>query len=442
MARRVSFVDPDRLRDRLVSLIRIPSITGQEDQAVAQIANWLQHHDAEIDYWNDGIAALQRDPRYPGHEVERAWAPVVVGVLRGNEPGPTVLLTGHVDVVPPGDYSLWNDEPFSGVARGDRIYGVGAADMKSGLMAAMAAFEAFAESGRNFPGRIIFAAVPAEEDSGLGTLAAIRGGWQADACIIPEPTTGSNGQPELVIAHAGAMSLRVRVPGKAAHASRRLEGESAIEHFYTVLEALRADEAALNARVEHPLMKVHPLPYATNVGVVRGGEWSSTVMDSLEAQVRVGVALDETIDEAEERVRSAIMEHVKDDPWLSKNPPVVTRLASGFGSAETRQDHPLVTAMAEAAEEEYRQAPNVAAAPYGCDMSGWVRLSGVPTIIYGPGDISEAHAPNESVSMENTYKTARALVRATERLLEVDAEALRPRSGSTGGGDKRPSRGQ
>lgn len=436
MARRVAFVDPDRLRDRLVSLIRIPSITGQEDQAVAQIANWLQTVDAEIDYWNDGIAALQRDPRYPGHEVERAWAPVVVGVLRGSEPGPTVLLTGHVDVVPPGDYTLWRDEPFSGVARGDRIYGCGAADMKSGLMAAMAAFEAFAESGRNFPGRIVFAAVPAEEDSGLGTLAAIRGGWQADACIIPEPTTGSDGTPELVIAHAGAMSLKIVVPGKAAHASRRLDGENALEHFYTVLDGLRADEHALNAREEHPLMKVHPLPYATNVGVIRGGQWSSTVMDSVEAQVRVGVALDETVDQAEERVRRAVHERIKDDPWLSRNPPVITRFASGFGSAETRRDHPLVEAMAEAAEEEYRRAPSIGAAPYGCDMSGWVRLSGVPTIIYGPGDIGEAHAPNESVSLENTYKVARALVRATERLLEQDRDALRPQ----GSGDA-PGRG-
>ncbi|MDZ7809468.1 MAG: hypothetical protein U5L11_04075 [Arhodomonas sp.] len=102
MVRRTAFVDADHIRERLVSLIRVPSVTGEEDAAVAQIANWLQQVDAEIDYWNDGIAALQRDPRYPGHEVDRAWAPVVVGVLRGEQPGPSVLLTGHVDVVPPG----------------------------------------------------------------------------------------------------------------------------------------------------------------------------------------------------------------------------------------------------------------------------------------------------------------------------------------------------
>ena len=425
MARRTSLVDIDRIREHLVSLIRIPSVTGEEDAIVSHIANWLQKFDAEIDYWNDGIASLQRDPRYPGHEVERAWAPVVVGVLRGEMPGPSILLTGHVDVVPPGDYSRWTDEPFSGLGRGDRIFGCGASDMKSGLVAAMACFEAFAESGRGFPGRIIFAAVPAEEDSGLGTLAAIRGGWQADACVIPEPTTGASGIPELVIAHAGAMSLKIGVPGKSAHASKRLQGESALDHFLTVYKAMREDERVVNEREQHPLMKVHPLPYATNVGTIRGGLWSSSVMDYLEAQVRVGVALGETIEEAEERFRNAIAEHTRDDPWLRENPPRISRLASGFGSAETRGDHPLVEALAESAEEEFRRTPTIGAAPYGCDMSGWVRHAGVPTVIYGPGEIDLAHAPNESVSLEATYKVARTLVKTTERLLEMDPADLR-----------------
>ncbi len=427
MVRRTSFVDIDRIRERLVSLIRIPSVTGDEDAVVSHIANWLQQFDAEIDYWNDGITALQRDPRYPGHEVERAWTPVVVGVLRGEEPGPTVLLTGHVDVVPPGDYSRWQDEPFSGVNRDDRVYGCGASDMKSGLVAAMACFEAFAESGRGFPGRVIFAAVPAEEDSGLGTLAAIRGGWQADVCILPEPTTTASGVPELVIAHAGAMSMKIQVPGKSAHASQRQKGENALDHFITLYNAMREAERVLNERESHPLMKVHPLPYATSVGIVHGGAWSSSVMDQLEAHVRVGVALGETIDEAEQRFRSVISEAIRDDPWLRANPPRITRLASGFGSAETRRDHPLVEALAESAEEEFRKTPNIAAAPYGCDMSGWVRLAGVPTVLYGPGEIDLAHAPNESVSLEVTYKVARTLVKTTERLLEMDPASLKSR---------------
>lgn len=93
--------------------------------------------------------------------------------------------------------------------------------------------------------------MPAEEDSGLGTLSAIRRGWTADAVILPEPTVAA-GTPQLVIAHAGAMSCRVAVQGRSAHASRRLEGESALDHYLTVHAAIREAERELNEREQHP----------------------------------------------------------------------------------------------------------------------------------------------------------------------------------------------
>ncbi|MEJ2760336.1 MAG: ArgE/DapE family deacylase [Gammaproteobacteria bacterium] len=424
MVRRSQLVDPDRITERLVSLIRIPSVTGQEDQAINQIANWLQELDVEIDYWNDGITALQRDPHYPGHEVERAWCPVVVGVVRGERPGPTVMLTGHVDVVPPGDYERWDHEPFSGERREDRVFGCGAADMKSGLTAALEAFQAFADGPRNFGGRVVLVAVPAEEDSGLGTLAAIRRGWNADAAILPEPTA-YNGKPQLVIAHAGAMSLVIEVPGLAAHASKRLQGQNALDHFISIMQAMREDERRTNEAEDHPLMRALQLPYATNVGLIEGGKWSSSVMDSLRLTVRIGISLNETVDQAEKRFRGAVMDAIKDDPWLSKNPPKITRLAAGFGSAYIPEDHPLVGAISDAAEEVFHESVSITGAPYGCDMAGWIRLAGVPTVLYGPGDVDCAHAPNEWASLETTFQSSRVLVRTAERILGLEADELR-----------------
>jgi len=424
MVQRIQLVDPERITERLVSLIRIPSITGQEDQAIYRLANWLQDLDVEIDYWNEGITALQHDPRYPGHEVERMWCPVVVGVVRGERPGPTVMLTGHVDVVPPGDYDRWDHEPFSGERRDDRVYGCGAADMKSGLIAALEAFQTFADGPRNFPGRVIFAAVPAEEDSGLGTLAAVRRGWIADAAVIPEPTA-VDGKPQLVIAHAGAMSFVIEIPGLAAHASKRLQGQNSLDHFLPLMEAMREDERCINEAEQHPLMRALGLPYATNVGIIGGGTWSSSVMDSLKLTVRVGVALDETVEQAEKRFRGTIMNAARDDPWLAKNPPRITRQAAGFGSARIDEEHPLVGAVADSAEEIFHESVSIAGAPYGCDMSGWVRLAGVPTVLYGPGEISSAHVSNESVSLETTFLCSRVLVRVTERMLNMGKEELR-----------------
>ncbi|MDA3920797.1 MAG: ArgE/DapE family deacylase [Salinisphaera sp.] len=419
MPERADLIDGDRLRERLVDLVRIPSVTGDEEAAIRRIADWLSEAGAEVDYWYDGIGKLVTDPDYPGHEVERAWVPVVSGQIRGTRPGPTILLTGHVDVVPPGDYSHWTHEPYAGVVEGDTLYGRGAADMKSGVIAALEAFETFIRGPRDFPGRVLFVAVPAEEDSGLGTLAAIRRGCVADAAIVTEPTE-KNGQPELIIAHAGAMSCRIEINGLSAHASRRLMGQNALDHYLAVHEVLREGERVLNESERHPLMQSLRLPYATSVGTIHGGQWSSSVMDRLEIEVRIGVALDETTHEAKTRFERTLAQGLRSNAWLSEHPPQVHWRAAGFGSAQTRSDHPLISALCEAGESVFGAPPTVAAAPYGCDMSAWVRVGNVPTVVYGPGDIEQAHAPNEYVSLKNTERVARTLAKATERLLEAD----------------------
>ncbi|MDN5850200.1 MAG: ArgE/DapE family deacylase [Nitrococcus sp.] len=424
MKNRTTLIDEERLHARLVDLTRIPSVTGEEEAAIRRIADWLGASGAEVDYWFDGIGKLVLDADYPGHEVERAWVPVVAGLVRGTRPGPTILLTGHVDVVPPGEYEHWQHDPYSGLIDGERLYGRGAADMKSGLVAALEAFETFARGPRDFPGRVVFIAVSAEEDSGLGTLAAIRRGWSADAAIIPEPTCRA-GYPEVVIAHAGAMSCAIEVAGLSAHASRRLTGESAFEHCLAVYDVLRRAEAALNDAETHPLMRALELPYATNLGLVQGGSWSSSVMANLKADVRVGVALSETTAEAKARFERVLAEGLAQHPWLAAHPPRVQWRAAGFGSAQTAANHPLVECLCDAAEVAFGTPPAVTGVPYGCDMAGWVRLAHTPTVLYGPGDIDQAHAADEWVSLPVTLKVTQALVRCTTALLEVDAAALR-----------------
>lgn len=296
--------------------------------------------------------------------------------------------------------------------------------MKSGLVAGLEAFETFAGGARDFPGRVLFVAVPAEEDSGLGTLAAIRRGWTADAAIITEPTC-RNGRPELIIAHAGAMSCALEVQGLSAHASKRLMGENALDHYLAVHAVLREGEQLLNDNEQHPLMRRLQLPYATNIGTINGGTWPSSVMDRLQVEIRIGVALDETTAAAKARFERTLNEGLAGHAWLSAHPPTVRWRAAGFGSAQTRADHPLVHALSDAGNQVFGAQPTITAAPYGCDMSAWVRIGGVPTVVYGPGDIGQAHAANEWVSLATTEQVARVLVQATDNLLTADPEFLR-----------------
>jgi len=388
---------------------------------IRRLAEWLVRTGAEVDSWTDSPTELQRHPDYPGHEIDRASVPVVMGRVRGARPGPTLLLTGHVDVVPPGDWSQWTREPFSGRIDGDRLYGRGSADMKSGIVAALEAFELLARGSRDFAGEVLFIAVPGEEDSGLGTLAAIRRGYRADVAIVNEPTLVGQA-PAIVVAHAGAISMRLTVPGLAAHASKRHTGESALDHYFAIHEALRGEEARIESEETDPLMKSFVHPYATNVGVIQGGSWPSSVMDALQIDVRVGVAIGETVHEAERRIREVVGRAAAADAWLAQHPPELRVLGRGFGSARVPTDHPIVTVLGEAAEEIYDTPPDVTGAPYACDMSGWVRLAGIPTVIYGPGDIELAHGPDEWVSLAHTRRVARVLYETARRILTEEME--------------------
>ncbi|MEQ9075415.1 MAG: ArgE/DapE family deacylase [Sandaracinaceae bacterium] len=412
----VSSVEPERIRERLVDLVRYPSFDGHEENVIQRIADYLSQIGAEVDVWHDDAASLATLPGYPGHEVSRATIPVVAARLRGSRPGPAVLLTGHVDVVPPGDLSQWSSDPFSGLVEGDRLYGRGSCDMKSGLVSALEVLEVFASSGRDFPGQIVFVAVPAEEDSGVGTLSAIERGWRGDVAFLPEPSMVSD-ELTVVSAHAGAMGVSIFVPGKSAHASMRLVGESAFEHYLTIHEELRRDERELNEREDDPLLKEIGLPYATSVGRIAGGTFISAVMDGLLVELRMGVAVSETVEEAELRIRAAVDRARDRNPWLRDNPPIVTVTSRGFGSARTKRTHPLVTELVKAHADVHGKTPRVRAAPFGCDMAGWVRRAGVPMVIYGPGDIEQAHAADEHVSLSACADVARTLSVATHRLL-------------------------
>jgi len=416
-------VEPDRIRERLTDLVRYPSFDGNEDAVIQRIGHYLEEIGAEVDVWHDDAASLSALPGYPGHEVSRATVPVVAARLRGSRPGPAVLLTGHVDVVPPGDLAQWSADPFSGIVDGDHLFGRGACDMKSGLASALEVLDVFA-ADRDFPGQLVFVAVPAEEDSGVGTLSAIERGWRGDVAFLPEPSMVSD-ELTIVSAHAGAMGVSIYVPGKSAHASMRLVGESAFEHYLPIHEELRRDERELNEGEDDPLLREIGLPYATSVGRIAGGTFISAVMDGLLVELRVGVAVSETVDEAEARIRAAVDRATARSPWLRDNPPVVTVTSRGFGSARTPRSHPLVTELARAHADVHGAAPRVRAAPFGCDMAGWVRRAGVPMVIYGPGDIELAHAADERVSLQACADVARTLSVATDRLLRSEAiEAL------------------
>jgi acetylornithine deacetylase len=405
----------DQALGHLQQLVATPSVTGEETAAVDLVAEWLQAADPDVlDRWNASLSDLESDPAYPGREVEREVVPVVAAAIVGGSPGPTVTLTGHIDTVPPG--GQWSRDPWQPFRHDDRLYGLGACDMKGGLVAAIHTFLHIATGPRSFPGRLEIVVVPGEEDGGTGTLAAIRRGWGGDLVIITEPTS-RGGSPQVVVAHGGALTLTVEVPGKSAHASMPDQGENALDHFQTVYQALRSAEQRATDRETNPLMLALGRPYATSVGVVAGGVWSASVMAHLRAEVRMGVAVGETVAEAEQRIIGTVLEVAAQDPWLSDNPPTVTRTGAAFGSASTPADHPLPLALMQASQQVTGQRTDVVGVPYGCDMAMWQQAGGSTAVVYGPGDVRQAHTADEWVSLTEIATVSSVLTEACSRLL-------------------------
>ncbi|HET9682284.1 MAG TPA: ArgE/DapE family deacylase, partial [Candidatus Limnocylindrales bacterium] len=411
--RAAAAVDPEWTTSVLRALVQIPSVTGDEEAVQAFVAATLAELGCRVERLSPDPDAFARDPDWPGSEMPRGSLPIVVGRL-GRPGGHRILLVGHVDVVPIGDAATWRHDPWGANVEDGRLYGRGAVDMKGGVASILAAVRAMGDAGvvGSLDGELVVVSVPSEEDGGQGMLAAIRAGVTGDAAVITEPSG-----LDIVIAHAGAITFRLTVPGRAAHASVRREGVSALDNLMTLVRALEADEAARNATETDPLMTALGLPYPTIVGKVEGGEWASTVIDRIVAEGRYGVRLGQTWREAEADLRRCIDAAVERDAFLRDHPPTLELTGGRFSSARVPADHPLPLGLARTAERHGGRRPALLGEPYGADMRLLVNEGGTPTVIYGPGDVTVAHAADEFVPLDEVVACARVLAAwATEEL--------------------------
>lgn len=397
-------VDGPGLVGAVERLVGLPSLGGTDAELDIQdvVARDWAELGLDVTTWDIDVAALEAEPDFPGMEVARSSARGVIARIPGTGEGATLLLLGHTDVVPPGDLDAWSSDPFRPEIRGDRLIGRGACDMKAGTASITYAARALLASGTRLQGDVILAAVSGEEDGGLGTYALLNQGITADACIIPEPTS-----LDLVPANGGALTFRLRIHGRATHASRRTEGVSAVDKLLPVLEELKRLEARRNESVD-PLMQRWPIAYPLSIGTVHCGDWASTVPDLLVAEGRLGVALGETPAQARADLETALARLCDRDPWFAEHPVEVEWWGGQFASGRTDPDHPVVRGLGDVAAGILGSRPDLYAAPYGSDLRLLVG-AGIPTVHFGPGESAAAHAPGEWVDLRETVACAQIL---------------------------------
>jgi acetylornithine deacetylase len=413
-------LDEQQLIDALRDLLRIPGITGREAAAQRWLGEQMRQLGLDVDLWTIDVPMLQKHPHFPGMEVDRRDHEAIglVGMLQETpgsytSTGRRLIFNGHIDVVPEGDRTNWQHDPWGAELVDGRIFGRGACDMKGGLIAALYAMKAILDAGVHLDGSLMIQSVIGEEDGGIGTFASLLRGHTGDAAIICEPT-----RLNLIPAQAGALTFKVSVRGKSAHACVRLEGISAIEKYLDIHRALIQLEKERNSEIEHPLLGKLALPYPLNIGRVKAGNWSSTVPEELTFDGRIGVAMGEDSATARRQFEQTLQNLAAADPWLRDHPLEIEWPGGQFDPGEIPVDHSLVKLCQQCMLDLTGYEPDIEGASYGSDLRLFVNVGGSPALLFGPGDVKVAHMPDEHVDVQEVILAARAYILAAIRYFD------------------------
>jgi len=386
----VGELDEQEVIKLTAELIRRPSVTGEEKCVVELLANFLADHGLPVEL--DEAA-----PDRPN-----------LTCLWGADDGPTLLLTGHSDTVPIGNG--WTRDPFAGEIDDGRLYGRGSCDMKAGLAGMAIAMVALKRRMVWPRGRVLFAACVDEEESGIGTKAAIKAGLEADWAVIGEPT-----ELQTIRAAKGNCYFEVEVSGRAAHAGSPERGANAIYGASRAIAAVEAHHAELQQR-RHPLLGSP----SCSVGTIEGGMTVSAVPDSCRFSVDRRLLPDETGESALIELSGALDRH-------AVMPAGTTRrefLRMDMPALELREGHPLIGMVKRAAQDCGGPDLPVGGWSAACDGGYLMRDAGIPTVLLGPGSIvHQAHRPDEFVPIDQLVIAARSYAALAARLISGEASS-------------------
>ena len=331
----------------------------------------------------------------------------LVARLSGRGKGKTLVLNGHLDVVPPGEG--WTVDPFGAEIKDGILYGRGASDMKSGLAALAAAVAAFKRSGAKFNGEIIFMAAGDEETgSRWGTVHLLEQGIgrRADFAIVAEPT-------DLAI-HLGNRGLRwvdLTVKGKACHAGYPHLGINPIAYAAKLIELIESHKFT----TKNDLFEV-PFPSAS-VTMIEAG----TKINVIPPQCRLSIDRRMLPGETAETVKAELAEMIGQVLRLNPELSIDFSLKPEYWDPYLiSPEEPVVLALRDAFKKVTGAEPGTGVAGFCTDGSDLYHLGGVPAALFGPGNQKLAHQADECVPLANIVTAARTVLAAFPRLLPAD----------------------
>ncbi len=384
---------PTELSTLASRLVRIETENppGNEARCAEYIYDWFVHHDIDATLLDEPI------PDRPQ-----------VGARVGSG-GPTVVLNGHLDVVPAGDHEEWTYPPYDGVIENGRLYGRGSVDMKTGLAIAMLTAHKLREELESgaLDGSIVVHAAIGEETAEPGTKTLLEAGFDGDYGIVLEPT-----ELRVATSEKGMAWYEISWPGEPAHASRPDQGRNPIEHFGAVIAAISEYDTRLRQRSD-PLCGQ---AYATVTQAIAGPDTNKAVFPE-RAYVTLDrrILPDETISEVDDEVAS-LVEDIDREHGIG----LTWERHETYASAEIPEDHRLATVV----REHTTAVTDVSPEPWGIeastDVRDFINSADMPAITWGPGRLAQAHTIDEYIELDAARTGLSILERVTRTLLTLE----------------------
>ncbi len=387
----------------LRELLAFPSVTGNEGQIQAFIADALGKMGQQVDVWEPDLEELKKHPGYVPVTAGYKDRPNVVGVHKGSGEGRSLLFNGHVDVIPVEPLSAWDRNPW-GEVEGERVYGRGSSDMKSGLASVTMALKAVLDLGVHLKGDVISEYVVDEELSGNGTLACILRGYKADGGISCE-TSSLNVQPACI----GRIWFEIEIRGKPAGIQRRWEGVNAIEKGYQVMKAVTALEEKRISELNHPLYPDSREALPCMVGMFHAGSFPSAFPDTCLLEGSLATLPGEDSAAIKQDFKEYILDFSRSDDWLKDHPPEIRFKGYFAEPSEISVSEPIVEAVQKNFTEVTRAKPVISGRMGAADTRFLNRYGDTPTVIFGPGLTEQMHAMNEWVKEDDVITATKVL---------------------------------
>ncbi|RXZ84922.1 acetylornithine deacetylase [Paenibacillaceae bacterium] len=331
----------------------------------------------------------------------------------------SLLLNGHIDVAEVGDLTGWKRNPFELTLDNGRAYGRGTADMKGGVAALLFAVKLIAEAGVQLKGDLLFQSVIGEEAGEAGTRACTERGCEADFAVVAD-TSGMaiQGQGGVItgwVTVQSPVTYHDAMRARMIHAGGGIHGASTIEKMAKLIAGLQELERHFAITKSYPGFA--PGSNTINPAVIEGGRHAAFIADKCELWITVHFYPNEDYETVTAEIEEHLLAVAASDPWLRLHPPafrwggrsMLEERGEIFPSLELDEQHAGVKLLTARHQMVLGTAPEKGMSQTVTD-AGWLGRAGIPTIIYGPGQLEDAHAVNESISMRELIDYTKVMI--------------------------------